>query len=452
MKYYNNILETIGNTPLVKLNRLTEGVNGLILAKVETTNPGNSVKDRMALQMIQDAEKDGLIKPGGTVIEGTSGNTGMGLALACIEKGYKLICTLADKQSKEKMDILRAMGAEVIVTPTNVEPDDPRSYYSVAKRLAKEIPNSFYVNQYDNASNAKAHYLSTGPEIWEQTDGKITHFVVGVGTGGTISGVGKYLKEKNPKIKIIGIDTYGSVFKKYHETGEFDENEIYPYVTEGIGEDILPKNVDFGIIDHFEKVTDKDAALFTRHLARKEGIFVGNSAGAAISGILQLKETFKPEDVVVVLFHDHGSRYVGKMFNDEWMKDRGFLESEPNALGLIDKHKEHELVTAKVDEKVSSVVQKMQQFGISQIPVFDKEKNVGSLTESIIFSKLTENADVLNSDVETIMAFPFEYVEANASTEEISKKIDKEHPAVLVKDMIGKTHIITQYDIIHAIK
>lgn len=452
MKYYNNILETIGNTPLVKLNRLTKDVSALVLAKVETTNPGNSVKDRMALQMMEDAEAQGLIKPGGTVIEGTSGNTGMGLALACIEKGYKLICTLADKQSKEKMDILRAMGAEVIVTPTNVEPDDPRSYYSVAKRLAEEIPNSLYVNQYDNPSNAKAHYLSTGPEIWEQTDGKITHFVVGVGTGGTISGVGKYLKEKNPDVKIIGIDTYGSVFKKYHETGEFDENEIYPYVTEGIGEDILPKNVDFSIIDHFEKVTDKDAALFTRHLARKEGIFVGNSAGAAISGILQLKDTFKPDDVVVVLFHDHGSRYVGKMFNDEWMKDRGFLESEPNALGLIENHKEHELVTAEAEEKVSSVVQKMQQFGISQIPVFDNGKNVGSLTESLIFSKLTENTNILNSDVSSIMAAPFEYVEANASTEEISKKISKEQPAVLVKDMIGTTHIITQYDIINAIK
>lgn len=452
MKYYNNILETIGNTPLVKLNRLTTDISALVLAKVETTNPGNSVKDRMALQMMEDAEADGLIKPGGTVIEGTSGNTGMGLALACIEKGYKLICTLADKQSKEKMDILRAMGAEVIVTPTNVEPDDPRSYYSVAKRLAKEIPNSFYVNQYDNPANTKAHYLSTGPEIWEQTEGKITHFVVGVGTGGTISGVGKYLKEKNPNVKIIGIDTYGSVFKKYHETGEFDENEIYPYVTEGIGEDILPKNVDFSIIDHFEKVTDKDAALFTRHLARKEGIFVGNSAGAAISGILQLKDMFKPEDVVVVLFHDHGSRYVGKMFNDDWMKDRGFLESEPNALGLIENHKEHELVTAEVNEKISSVVQKMQQFGISQIPVFDNGKNVGSLTESIVFSKLTENTDILNSDADSIMTAPFEYVEANASTEEISKKINKEQPAVLVKDMIGSTHIITQYDIINAIK
>ncbi len=452
MKYYNSILETIGNTPLVKINRLTKDLPAMVLAKVETTNPGNSVKDRMALQMIEDAEAEGLIKPGGTVIEGTSGNTGMGLALACIEKGYKLICTLADKQSKEKMDILRAMGAEVIVTPTNVEPDDPRSYYSVAKRLAKEIPNSFYVNQYDNASNAKAHYLSTGPEIWEQTEGKITHFVVGVGTGGTISGVGKYLKEKNPDVKIIGIDTYGSVFKKYHETGIFDENEIYPYVTEGIGEDILPENVDFDIIDHFEKVTDKDAALYTRHLAREEGIFVGNSAGAAIKGIIQLKDMFNPDDLVVVLFHDHGSRYVGKMFNDDWMKDRGFLETEKNALGLIENHKDLALITVSPKEKISKAIDKMQQYGVSQIPVFEDGNNVGSLTETAVFSAITKDASIIEHEVSTIMSKPFEYLEANASTEEISKIISKEQPAVLVKDNVGKTHIITQYDIISAIK
>ncbi|MCE2713004.1 MAG: cysteine synthase family protein, partial [Cryomorphaceae bacterium] len=296
MKVYGNILETIGNTPLVKLNRLTAGVKGTILAKVETTNPGNSVKDRMAVKMIEDAEKSGLLKPGGTVIEGTSGNTGMGLALACIIKGYKLICVLNDKQSKEKMDILRAVGAEVVVCPTAVEPTDPRSYYSVSRRLAQEIPNSWYVNQYDNLSNRQAHYEQTGPEIWEQTEGKLTHFVVGVGTGGTISGVGKYLKEKNPNIKIWGIDTYGSVFKKYKETGIFDENEIYPYITEGIGEDILPANVDFDVIDLFEKVTDKDAAVYTRKLAREEGIFVGNSAGAAIKGVLQLSDQLSEED------------------------------------------------------------------------------------------------------------------------------------------------------------
>ena len=326
MKYYNNILETIGNTPLVKLNKLTKNLKGTFLAKVETTNPGNSVKDRMALKMVKDAEAQGLIKPAGTIIEGTSGNTGMGLALACIEYGYKLVCVLSDKQSKEKMDILRAVGAEVVVCPTDVEPDDPRSYYSVSKRLAAETPNSWYVNQYDNPSNAIAHYEQTGPEIWDQTEGKITHFVVGVGTGGTVSGVGKYLKEQNPDIKVWGIDTYGSVFKKYHETGIFDENEIYPYITEGIGEDILPKNVDFSIIDGFTKVTDKDAAVYTQKIAKEEGIFVGNSAGSAVKGLLQLKEHFKKDDVVVVLFHDHGSRYIGKMFNDDWMRANNFIE------------------------------------------------------------------------------------------------------------------------------
>lgn len=326
MKYAENILETIGNTPLVKINTLTAELPCLVLAKYETFNPGNSVKDRMALQMVEDAEREGKLKPGGTIIEGTSGNTGMGLALAATIKGYRLICVINDKQSKEKIDILKAMGAEVHVCPTEVAPEDPRSYYSVAARLAEETPNSVHVNQYDNPSNTKAHYLTTGPEIWEQTQGKVTHFVVGVGTGGTISGVGNYLKSKNPDIKIWGVDTYGSVFKKYHETGIFDENEIYPYVTEGIGEDILPKNVDFDIIDGFTKVTDKDAAVYTRRLAREEAMFLGNSAGAAIKGVLQLKEHFTKDDVVVVLFHDHGSRYVGKIYNDDWMREQGFFE------------------------------------------------------------------------------------------------------------------------------
>ena len=325
MKYAESILETIGNTPLVKLNTITKEIQSLVLAKVESFNPGNSVKDRMALKMIEDAEKDGRLKPGGTIVEGTSGNTGMGLALTAIVKGYKLICVSTDKQSKEKFDVLRAVGAKVIICPTNVSPEDPDSYYSVSKRIAEKTPNSWYVNQYDNLSNTLAHYETTGPEIWNQTDGKITDFVVGVGTGGTISGVGKFLKEKNPKIRIWGIDTYGSVFKKYHETGIFDKNEIYPYVTEGIGEDILPKNVDFSVIDHFEKVTDKDAAVYTRKLAKLEGIFAGNSCGAAIKGVLQLKENFKKNNVVVVLLHDSGSRYIGKIYNDEWMKKMKFL-------------------------------------------------------------------------------------------------------------------------------
>ena len=325
MKYASTILDTIGNTPLVKLNTITKDIDALVLAKVESFNPGNSVKDRMAVKMIEDAEASGLLKTGGTIVEGTSGNTGMGLALAAIVKGYKLICISTDKQSKEKFDLLRAVGAEVIICPTDVAAEDPKSYYSTAARVAKETPNSWHVNQYDNPSNAIAHYESTGPEIWKQTDGRITHFVVGVGTGGTISGVGKFLKEKNPNIKIWGIDTYGSVFKKYHETGIFDTNEIYPYITEGIGEDILPKNVDFSIIDHFEKVTDKDAALYTRKLAREEGILAGNSCGAAIKGLLQLEKNFSKEDVVVVLLHDSGSRYIGKIFNDEWMKKMKFI-------------------------------------------------------------------------------------------------------------------------------
>ena len=325
-RVFDNILGAIGDTPMIKLNKTVEDVAATVYAKVEYFNPGNSVKDRMALKMLEDAEASGKIKPGGTIIECTSGNTGMGLALAAVVKGYKMICTTSDKQSPEKFDVLRAVGSEVHVCPTNVAPDHPDSYYSVAERLSKEIPNSFWVNQYDNPSNAQAHYESTGPEIWEQTEGKITHFVVGVGTGGTISGTGKYLKEKNPNIKIWGIDTYGSVFKKYHETGEFDENEIYSYITEGIGEDILPKNVDFDVIDHFEKVTDKDGALGTRDLARQEGLFLGYSAGSALKGVLQLKDQLTEDDVVVVLFHDHGSRYVGKVFNDDWMRSQGFID------------------------------------------------------------------------------------------------------------------------------
>lgn len=323
--YYQNILEAIGNTPMVKINRLTKDVKATVLAKVETFNPGNSIKDRMALKMIEDAEAAGVLKPGGTIIEGTSGNTGMGLAIAAIVKGYNCIFTTTDKQSKEKVDALRAFGAEVIVCPTNVEPEDPRSYYSVAAQKNREIPNSFYPNQYDNPSNAKAHYESTGPEIWAQTEGKIDHLVVGVGTGGTICGTARFLKEKNPKLKVWGIDTYGSVFKKYKETGIFDKNEIYPYVTEGIGEDFLPKNVDFDLIDHFEKVTDKDAALMTREIVRQEGIWVGNSCGSAMAGLLQLKENFKEGETVVIIFHDHGTRYLGKMFNDDWMRSKGYL-------------------------------------------------------------------------------------------------------------------------------
>ncbi len=452
MKYCNNILETIGNTPLVKLNKVTQEIDALVLAKVETFNPGNSVKDRMAVKMIEDAEADGRLKPGGTIIEGTSGNTGMGLALGAIIKGYKLICVISDKQSKEKMDILRAVGAKVVVCPTDVEPDDPRSYYSVSKRLAEETPNAWYVNQYDNPSNSIAHYEQTAPEIWEQTDGKITHFVVGVGTGGTISGVAKYLKERNPNIKIWGVDTYGSVFKKYHETGIFDENEIYPYITEGIGEDILPKNVDFSLIDGFTKVTDKDAAVYTRKIAKEEGIFVGNSAGSAIKGVLQLKEHFKPEDVVVVLFHDHGSRYVGKMFNDDWMRERGFLEEEiKKATDLIKDHIHQRLVTVKTEELVSHAIERMKKFEISQIPVVDVDGFVGSLDESKLFKLFFEDKDLANKSIKSVMGRPFPIVKSETKIEEISKLIDKDNSAVLVELEDGNHQIITKHDIIKAI-
>ena len=453
MQYSENILGTIGNTPLVRLNKVTSEINALVLAKVETFNPGNSTKDRMALKMVEDAEADGRLKPGGTIIEGTSGNTGMGLALAAIIKGYKLICVITDKQSKEKMDILRAVGAKVVVCPTDVEPTDPRSYYSVSKRLGEETPNSWYVNQYDNPSNALAHYEQTGPEIWKQTDGKVTHFVVGVGTGGTISGIGKYLKEQNPNVKVWGIDTYGSVLKKYHETGIFDENEIYSYITEGIGEDILPKNVDFSIIDGFTKVTDKDAAVYTRKIALEEGIFVGNSAGAVIKGVLQLKEHFKPEDVVVVLFHDSGSRYIGKMFNDDWMRERGFLEDEvTKAEDVIKDHIDKQLIIARTEELVSHAIERMRKYKISQIPVIDVTGFVGSVDETDLFQSYVHDKNAADKPIREVMGKPYPIVQLGTSIEEVSKLFTRENAAVLLDLGNGKHHIITKYDIIGSIK
>lgn len=450
--YFNNILETIGNTPLVKINTLAKDIPALVLAKIETTNPGNSIKDRMALKMIEDAEKSGVLKPGGTIIEGTSGNTGMGLAIAAIIKGYKCIFTTTDKQSKEKVDALRAFGAEVIVCPTNVEPEDPRSYYSVSSRLEKEVPNAWKPNQYDNLSNSQAHYEQTGPEIWEQTSGKITHLVVGVGTGGTICGTGRFLKEKNPNIQVLGIDTYGSVFKKYKETGVFDKNEIYPYITEGIGEDFLPQNVDFNIIDHFEKVTDKDAAIFTRELARKEGIFVGNSAGAAMAGLLQMKDRFKEGDCVVLIFHDHGSRYLGKMFNDDWMRERGFLEvRKPKAIDLIEKHKNRPLITLDAENTLAEAFELMQKYDISQIPVKSGEEFVGSLSDNHLYAKMIANPELKGEKIMAIMQAPFPFVSAQASLEEVTRLINRENSAVLVKDMLGDVHIITKFDIIESI-
>lgn len=450
--WYNNILETIGNTPLVKLNNITKGVKATVLAKIETTNPGNSIKDRMALKMIEDAERSGILKPGGTIIEGTSGNTGMGLAMAAIIKGYKCIFTTTDKQSKEKVDALRAFGAEVIVCPTNVEPEDPRSYYSVSSRLEREVPNSWKPNQYDNLSNSLAHYEQTGPEIWAQTEGKITHLVVGVGTGGTISGTGRYLKEKNPNIKIWGIDTYGSVFKKYKETGIFDKNEIYPYITEGIGEDFLPQNVDFNVIDRFEKVTDKDAALMTRDIARKEGIFAGNSAGSALAGLMQLKDELKESDVVVIIFHDHGSRYMAKMYNEDWLRERGFLEDEKlTAKSILTKRGRQEIVTIDCEQSVLQAINTIKSLNISQIPVTQKGMVVGKITESDILSAVLENPALRSGSVKDIMTASFPFVDLNTSIDKITSIINKENMAVLVEDGNGNIEIITQYDIINAI-
>ena len=447
--YYKNILETIGNTPMVKLNKITKSIPALVLAKVETFNPGNSIKDRMALKMIEDAEKEGKLKPGYTIIEGTSGNTGMGLAMAAIVKGYKCIFTTTDKQSKEKVDALRAFGAEVIVCPTNVDPEDPRSYYSVSSRLERETPNSWKANQYDNPSNAMAHYLSTGPEIWEQTEGKITHLVVGVGTGGTICGTGRYLKEKNPAIKVWGIDTYGSVFKKYKETGIFDKNEIYPYITEGIGEDFLPENVDFSIIDRFEKVTDRDAAIYTREIVKQEGIFAGNSAGSAIAGLLQLGKELTKDDVVVVIFHDHGTRYLAKMFNDEWMKDRGFLVKEqPKAIDLIRYHQHEPLITLSEELPVQSAIEKMAKYNVSQIPITRGETIIGALNDTHLFARLMEDPSLRNQPILSVIQPPFPMVQPEDSLEVVSKKLTKDNPAVLVNDEKGKTHIITRQDVI----
>ncbi len=450
--YYHSIIDTIGNTPLVKLNKVNKGVPGTILVKVEYFNPGHSMKDRMALKMIEDAEEEGILKPGGTIIEGTSGNTGMGLALAAIAKGYKCIFTLADKQSQEKIDILRAMGAEVIVCPTNVAPDDPRSYYSVAKKLNEDIPNSFYPNQYDNLSNAAAHYESTGPEIWEQTEGKITHYAAGVGTGGSMCGVAKYLKEQNKNVTTVGIDSYGSVFKKYKETGQFDENEIYPYLTEGIGEDILPRNVDFDLIDHFVKVTDKDSAIMTRRLAREEGLFVGWSCGSAVYGALAYaREHLSDDDVMVIILPDHGTRYLAKIYNDNWMQDHGFVESKEFASAkdiIKSKNGQSKIHTIEQSTLVRDAIQLLTKEGISQVPVTNNGEICGSLSDKHLLGKLIEDPTIKDQTVEAFMGKPFPFVALDNTIDVLSSLIDKHQNALLVRDEQNEIHIITEHDLL----
>ncbi len=451
MNIKNNILETIGNTPMVRLNKITQDLPCEVVAKVDYFNPGNSIKDRMALKMIEVAEKEGKLKPGGTIIECTSGNTGMGLALAAVVKGYKCIFATTDKQSKEKSDILKAVGAEVIVCPTNVEPSDPRSYYSIGKRLAKEIPNSFLCNQYDNLANRLAHYESTGPEIWQQTDGKVTHVVVTAGTGGTVTGVGMYLKEKNPNIKIWAIDVYGSLLTKYFKTGEIDMGEVHPYVTEGFGEDFVPQNYDMRYIDHFEQVTDKDGAVMARRLAREEGLFCGYSAGSCIQGLMQLKDQLKKDDLVVCILHDHGSRYIGKVYNDQWMMERGFLDVKTLKDIVSGRSSKQKLISVEPGQLVSEAVELMKKYDIEHIPVLKDHEPVGSISENGLFQKMFSNPYIRSSTIGAVLENPFPIVDFNTAVERVSSLISKENGAVLGRDDSGHYHIVTKYDILQAL-
>jgi cystathionine beta-synthase len=447
----NNILETIGRTPLIRLNRVTRDLPCPVLAKVEYFNPGNSVKDRMAVKMIEVAEQEGKLKPGGTIIECTSGNTGMGLALAACVKGYGCIFTTTDKQSKEKMDILKAVGAEVIVCPTNVDPDDPRSYYSVARRLAKEIPNSFHCNQYDNLANRLAHYESTGPEIWNQTDGKVTHLVCTAGTGGTVTGTAMFLKEKNPNIQIWAIDVYGSLLTKFFRTGQVDMNEVHPYISEGFGEDFVPDNYDMRVIDYFEQVTDKDGAIMARRLAKEEGLFCGYSAGSCLQGLMQLKSKLKKDDLVVCILHDHGSRYVGKIYNDQWMIERGFLVVKTFG-DIVSSRGAQKLVTVGPESTVGDAVGKMQEFHIENIPVEESGEMIGAISESGLFSQMLGNGqDIKQKKIREVLEPAYPVVAFDTPVERISSLINKDNGAVLAKDETGDYHIVTKYDVIQAL-
>ena len=451
MDVKNNILETIGNTPLVRLNRLTKDLPCDVYAKVEYFNPGNSIKDRMAVKMVEVAEQEGKLKPGGTIIECTSGNTGMGLAMAAVVKGYRCIFTTTDKQSPSKVDILRALGAEVIVCPTNVEPDDPRSYYSVAKRLEKEIPNAFLMNQYDNLANRLAHYETTGPEIWKQTDGKVTHLVVTAGTGGTVTGTAQFLKEKNPAIQVWAIDVYGSLLTKYFRTGEIDMNEVHPYISEGFGEDFVPKNYDMSVIDHFEQVTDKDGAVMARRLAREEGLFCGYSAGSCLQGLLQLKDRLKKGDVVVAILHDHGSRYVAKVYNDQWMAERGFFDVK-SIRDVVNARGKQKLITVESTQSVGDAVDLMKKYDIEHRPVVDAAGSfIGSVSENGLFQKLFNNAEIKTEKIEKVMEKPVPLVGFDTAVEKLGTLINKENGAVMAKDESGNFHIITKYDVLQAL-
>ncbi len=455
--WHDNILGAIGNTPLVRINNVVADVPCTVLGKVEFFNPGGSVKDRIGVTLIERAEEEGRIEPGGTIVEGTSGNTGAGLAIAAIAKGYKCIFTTTDKQSQEKVDVLRALGAEVLVCPTNVEPDDPRSYYSVARRLAEEIPNSVYLNQYDNHANPEAHVATTGPELWEQTEGRITHFIAGAGTGGTISGSSKYLKSKNEDIQIIGVDPMGSVFYKYFHEGVFDHDEIYPYFTEGVGEDILPENMDFDAVDDFVQVDDTSAMQMTRRLAREEGLFIGQSCGMAMAGANQWLEAHRGElsedDVVVVLLPDSGFRYLSKTYNDEWMRNHGFLESRPEVTAeqVVSSRKvSNTVISASPDETIGAVIERMTERSISQVPIVDGEDIVGSITESRILNRLVERPSVRDEPVRTIMGHPFPIVPSSLHLDHLTSYLEGDTGAVLVERESGYA-VVTKSDLISAL-
>jgi cystathionine beta-synthase len=447
--WHNNILEVIGNTPLVRLNRIARGTRATLLAKLEYMNPGGSVKDRIGVTMLEAAEKAGQIRPGGTIIEGTSGNTGMGLALAAAIKGYQCIFTMPDKMSQEKIDSLRALGAEVIVTPTQVDHHDPRSYHSVALRLSREIPNSIFPNQYENPANTEAHYTTTGPEIWDQTEGKVTHVVIGVGTGGTITGTARFLKEKNPAIRVIGADPAGSIFAEMFKTGH--KPQVQPYKIEGIGQDELPGNVDFSVIDEIHAVPDKEAFVLTRQLARYEGIFAGGSAGAAVWAALKSAADLSENDLMVIIIPDSGTRYLSKIYNDNWMRENQFLEPRIKlSAGQVvhDKTRRADrLVSVPLGITVEQAVNLMRENDISQVPVIEGGEVVGSISESRILDILVSDPVAKHKPVAEYMERPFPIISEDSSLEEISRNMGQQNPAILVKHATG-FDILTKSDLI----
>jgi cystathionine beta-synthase len=451
----NNILEAVGRTPLIRLNRIAKDLKPQVWVKAEMLNPGGSVKDRIGITMIDAAEKKGLLKPGGTIIEGTSGNTGMGLALVAAVRGYKCVFTTTDKQSKEKVDLLKALGAEVIVCPTAVEPEDPRSYYSVAKKLAREIPNSYYPNQYDNPSNPEAHYHTTGPEIWEDSEGKITHFVCGMGTGGTISGVGRYLKEKDPNVKIIGVDPEGSLYYDFHKTGKVTKARTY--VVEGIGEDFFPSTMDMQILDDVIQVNDEECFVVARRLAKLEGLFTGGSGGGCLSGTLRLAKDLGPQDYVVALLPDTGMRYLSKVFNDEWMRERGYFEATAaiTAVEIVTAKRQagkvRELVIARPYQTVFHALKTMQEQDISQIPVFEENAPIGTVYEDQILTLALQGKDLRKLVVREVMSKPLPLVPKTAPVERITYMLSHENPAIFVEMEESKFEILTKYDLMSTV-